>query len=91
MLSGTRLAFPDFTGNNAFTSLGNILSNPLVGLLFIDFTDGARLRINGRAEIHDDGEVKELFPDAPRVVVVDIEFVMPLCPAHVPRLEPVQT
>ncbi|MHA1564894.1 MAG: pyridoxamine 5'-phosphate oxidase family protein [Alphaproteobacteria bacterium] len=90
MLSGTRLAFPDYAGNNAFTSLGNILSNPLVSLLFIDFTDGARLRINGRADIHDDGEAKKLFPDASRVVVVDIEFVMPLCPSHVPRLAPVQ-
>jgi predicted pyridoxine 5'-phosphate oxidase superfamily flavin-nucleotide-binding protein len=86
MLSGNRLAFPDFAGNNAFTSLGNILANPQVGLLFIDFSDGARLRINGRAEIHDAGKNMELFPSAARVVVVHIELVMPLCSRHVPRL-----
>ena len=43
-------------------SVGNILKNPHVGMLFIDFTDGARLRINGRASVHDDGAIKELFP-----------------------------
>jgi hypothetical protein len=36
-------------------SLGNILQNPQVGCLFIDFSDGARLRVNGRASIHEAG------------------------------------
>ena len=36
-------------------SLGNILLDPHVGCLFIDFNDGGRLRINGRAEIVEQG------------------------------------
>jgi predicted pyridoxine 5'-phosphate oxidase superfamily flavin-nucleotide-binding protein len=88
MLAPNRLAFADFDGNGAFMSLGNILENPNVGLLFIDFNDGARLRINGRATIHDEGEIADLFPNAPRVVVVDMELVVPNCAQHIPRLIP---
>jgi predicted pyridoxine 5'-phosphate oxidase superfamily flavin-nucleotide-binding protein len=88
VLDARTLAFPDFDGNDLFMSLGNILENPRVGLLFIDFADGGRLRVNGRAEIHDDGPVRALFPAAPRVVLVAIEEVTPNCPAHVPRLRP---
>ncbi len=89
MLAPNRLAFADFDGNGAFMSLGNILENPNVGMLFVDFNDGARLRVNGRATIHDRGEVVELFPGAARAVVVDMELVVPNCAQHVPRLVPV--
>ncbi len=88
ILDSTRLAFPDFDGNGAFMSLGNIMQNPRVGMLFIDFSDGARLRVNGRASIHDSGPMMRLFPDRPRTVVVDIDQVVPNCPAHIPRLVP---
>ena len=88
MLDSRSLAFPDFSGNELFMSLGNVLENPHVGLLFIDFADGARLRVNGRARIHDQGPARALFPQAPRVVVVAIEEVTPNCAAHVPRLLP---
>jgi predicted pyridoxine 5'-phosphate oxidase superfamily flavin-nucleotide-binding protein len=88
MLDCRTLAFPDFSGNDLFMSLGNILENPHVGLLFIDFADGARLRVNGRAAIHDEGPARALFPHAPRVVMVAIEEVTPNCAAFVPRLLP---
>lgn len=88
VLNGRRLAFPDFDGNHAFMSLGNILDNPHVGLLFVDFADGGRLRVNGRATIHDKGPMLEWFRNAERIVVVDVEQVVPNCAAHVPRLIP---
>jgi predicted pyridoxine 5'-phosphate oxidase superfamily flavin-nucleotide-binding protein len=88
VLDDRTLAFPDFAGNDLFMSLGNILENPHVGMLFVDFADGGRLRVNGRATIHDDGPERALFPDAPRVVVVTVEEVTPNCPAFVPRLRP---
>ena len=34
----SELVFPDYDGNGMFKSLGNILVNPNVGLLFIDLT-----------------------------------------------------
>ncbi|MFA7291511.1 MAG: pyridoxamine 5'-phosphate oxidase family protein [Rhodocyclaceae bacterium] len=88
ILDGRRFAFPDFDGNGAFMSLGNILQNPRVGCLFIDFNDGARLRVNGRAEIHEAGEVMALFPGQRRVIVVHVEEVVPNCAQHIPRLLP---
>lgn len=55
---------------------------------FPDFGDGARLRVNGRASIHEDGPLLDLFPQRPRVVLVDIEQVVPNCARNVPRLQP---
>ena len=90
VLDARTLAFPDFSGNDLFMSLGNILENPRVGLLFVDFADGARLRVNGRASIHDQCPARALFPHAPRVVMVGVEEVTPNCAAFVPRLFPHQ-
>ncbi len=94
VLSPTRLAFPHFEarvkGNGAYMSLGNILLNPHVSMLFIDFADGARLRVNGRASIHENAGMMEQFPQAECIVAVDIELVAPSCPAYVPRLVPAE-
>ena len=88
ILDAQHFAFPDFAGNGAFMSLGNILLNPHVGCLFIDFNDGGRLRVNGKAEIHDSGDSLALFSGSQRVIVVAVEQVVPNCPLHVPRLVP---
>src|SRR5215471_5255011 len=45
------LAFPDYDGNGMFKSLGNILVNPKVGLLFIDFEQPNRMRVSGTASV----------------------------------------
>src|SRR5215211_5501121 len=51
----SELAFPDYDGNGMFKSLGNLLVNPNVGLLFIDMHEKPRrLRVNGRATVRDD-------------------------------------
>ena len=42
------LAFPSYDGNGMFRSLGNVLRQPGVGLLFLDFEQPRRLRVNGR-------------------------------------------
>src|SRR5258707_1013402 len=54
-VTGTsELAFPDYDGNGMFKSLGNLLVNPNVGLLFIALHDKPkRLRINGSARVSD--------------------------------------
>ncbi len=90
ILAPNRLAFPHFEarvkGNGAYMSLGNILLNPHVSMLFIDFNDGARLRVNGRASIHENAAMMKLFPQAECVVVVNIELVAPSCSAYIPRM-----
>src|SRR6187551_3700737 len=49
------LAFPDYDGNGMFKSLGNVLANAHVGLLFIALHGGPkRLRVNGTATVSSD-------------------------------------
>ena len=51
----SELAFPDYDGNGMFKSLGNLLENPHVGLLFIDMHGKPRrLRVNGEAKVSRD-------------------------------------
>jgi hypothetical protein len=45
------LTVPDFVGNFAFNTLGNLLLEPRCGLLFLDFATGTTLEIAAEAEI----------------------------------------
>jgi predicted pyridoxine 5'-phosphate oxidase superfamily flavin-nucleotide-binding protein len=50
-IEGDRLTFPDYPGNNMFGTLGNLLANPRIGLLFLDWDTGDTLQISGGAEV----------------------------------------
>lgn len=86
VLDEETLLFPDYPGNGAFQSLGNILDNPKIGMLFIDFTHQQRLRINGKAEVLDDAKLCEWFPGSIQVVKVTVEQVYRNCSARIPIL-----
>src|SRR5438067_8212963 len=47
------VAFPNYDGNGMYLSMGNLLVNPNVGMLFIDFRSErpSRLRLNGTATV----------------------------------------
>jgi len=45
------LVFDDYDGNNLFMTLGNLHSNPVAGLLFIDFETGDTLQLACHTEI----------------------------------------
>ena len=49
VLDERTVAFPNYDGNGMFLTAGNALVNPHVGLLFIDFEQRKRLRLNGVA------------------------------------------
>ena len=80
------LAFPSYDGNGMFRSLGNVLINAAVGLLFIDFESPKRLRVNGRATIAEDDELVADFVGAQLVVRVRAERIFPNCPRYVHRV-----
>lgn len=89
VLDERTLVFPDFGGNRLYNSLGNILVNPHVGLLFVDFQRQRRMRVNGRARIVEDSAAyAEVWPSALRYVVVTIAQAYPNCKARIPRLVP---
>ncbi len=91
-----RLIFPDYDGNRMYKSLGNIVENPNVGLLFMKFGaeegQGAlylRLRVSGKASVHDEHEALETYPGAQRIVEVAVTHVFPNCPRYIPQMETV--
>lgn len=82
----SELAFPSYDGNGMFRSLGNVVVNAAVALLFIDFDKPNRLRVNGRASIADDDELLAVFTGAQMVVRVRAERIFPNCPRYIHRL-----
>ena len=87
VLADDMLAFPDYDGNGMFRSLGNVLVNPAVGLLFIDFSKPKRLRINGQARVDEHDPLLEQFPGAQRMVRVQAMHIFPNCPRYIHRLD----
>lgn len=84
------LAFPSYDGNGMFKSAGNILANPQVGLLFIDFETPKRLRVNGRATIDLDDALRADFPGAQLIVRVRAEAIFANCPRYIHRMQTVE-
>ena len=84
------LAFPCYDGNGMFKSLGNILVNPKVGLLFIDFEEQNRMRVQGTASISDDDPLMAGFPGAQLIIRMKAERIFPNCPRYIHRMKLVE-
>lgn len=52
-VTGDTLTIPDYSGNNAFNTLGNFLLNPKAGLVFPDFATGDLLMLTGNVTLID--------------------------------------
>ena len=87
----SEIAFPDYDGNGMFKSLGNLLVNPSVGLLFIDLHERPRrLRVNGSATISRDDPLLAETVGAQLIVRVQARAIFPNCPRYIPSLELVE-
>jgi predicted pyridoxine 5'-phosphate oxidase superfamily flavin-nucleotide-binding protein len=84
------LAFPSYDGNGMFRSLGNVAVNAAVALLFIDFEQPRRLRVNGLASLHFDDPLRGEFAGAQLVVRVRARRIFPNCPRYIHRLQVVE-
>src|SRR6266850_2582575 len=80
------LAWPDYDGNGQFRSLGNALSNPHVGLLFIDWTAPRRLRVNGEASVSDTDPLLAECTGAQLIVRLHVRHIFPNCPRYIHRM-----
>jgi len=84
----SELAFPDYDGNGMFKSLGNLLVNPNVGLLFIDLHERPRrLRVNGSAIVSRDDPLLGETVGAQMIVRVKARAIFPNCPRYIPKLQ----
>jgi predicted pyridoxine 5'-phosphate oxidase superfamily flavin-nucleotide-binding protein len=84
------IAFPVYDGNGMFLSMGNVGVNPNVGVLFVDFERGTRLRFNGIARIEEDDPLVESYPGAQFVVRVRGDAVFANCRRYVHHYELVE-
>lgn len=84
------IAFPNYDGNGQYMTAGNIVETGRVGLLFIDFENQWRMRLNGTASIDFDDPLRGEWPEAQFVVRVRAEEVFPNCPRYIHRMELVE-
>jgi len=102
ILTSQRLAYPEYRGNGVMASVGNILENPYVGMMFIDFFRSTiGLHVNGTAQVIDNGRLAEEFDVTGAIlkdsgvkggrhpecwIVVDVEEAYIHCSKHIPLL-----
>ena len=84
------LAFPSYDGNGMYLSMGNLLQNAQLGILFIDFTSPKRLRVSGVASIAQDDPLLDVYAEAQLVIRVSVTHVLTNCPRYVHRMEVVE-
>lgn len=87
VLDEKTLAFPDYDGNGMYRSWGNLLVNPHVGLLFIDFEKQSRLRVNGAATISADDDLRAEWPGSVFVIRLTAEQIFPACPRYIHKMQ----
>jgi uncharacterized protein len=93
VLDERTLGFADLRGNKQYISTGNLLQDNRVALFLMDYARQSRLKILGRAEIHEDDEAarewmeKLRIPDeqtpAERAMLIHVEGFDWNCPQHI--------
>lgn len=82
VLDEHHIAWADLTGNNRLDSFTNLLANPAVGLLFVIPGLLETLRVNGRATLSTDAELRERCAIDGRVPKVAVGVEVTDCYIH---------
>ena len=90
ILDDHTLAVPDYDGNGMYRTWGNVIVNPHVGLLFLDFEQPKRIRVNGTAQVREDDPVRAEFPGAVFIVRVHATQIFPNCPRYIHKMQVVE-
>ncbi len=77
------LRLPSFDGNGMFRSLGNVIDNGRIGLLFLDLTRPWRMRVHGRGTVSTRAEDCAAFTGAQAVLEVEVLRVFPNCGRYI--------
>jgi uncharacterized protein len=103
VLGEKRLAYPEYRGNGVMASVGNILENPHIGIIFVDFFQHTvGLHVNGRASIVENHQLCDrddttlaILEDTEkkgglrpeRWIFIEIEEAYIHCSKHIPLLQ----
>src|SRR5580704_6599798 len=90
VLDGTTLAFPCYDGNGMFYSMGNLVGNDKVGLLFLNFERPHRIRVQGIASVDDNDPLLTEYAEAQLIVRVSVTEIFRNCPRYVHRYKKIQ-
>jgi predicted pyridoxine 5'-phosphate oxidase superfamily flavin-nucleotide-binding protein len=84
------LAIPDYDGNGMYRTWGNVLVNPHVGLLFLDFENPKRIRVNGTAQVKEDDPLRGEYPGSVFIVRITATKIFPNCPRYIHKMKLVE-
>jgi ferredoxin-NADP reductase len=70
---GVALVYPEYSGNRLLQTLGNLRSDPAIGITFPDFETGDVLYLTGRAVILIGPDAASVMPHAKVAVRIDID------------------
>ncbi|MFT5661485.1 MAG: putative pyridoxine 5'-phosphate oxidase superfamily flavin-nucleotide-binding protein [Sulfurimonas sp.] len=85
----TTIVFPDYDGNGILHGISDMMDNPNIAMLFIDFNTSLRFKVNGIATIIDSKEEVAKYLDykgfdyAPRLIKVDVKYVLGNCSKNI--------
>lgn len=93
VLDERTLGFADLRGNKQYITVGNLLKDDRVALFFMDYPNQRRLKILGRAKVHEDDAEARRWIDQLRVdgektpveraIVIHVEAFDWNCPQHI--------
>jgi uncharacterized protein len=93
VLDDRTLGFADLRGNKQYISIGNLQHDNRVALFLMDYAHQQRLKILGRAEVHEGDDVAQrLMPDlivpeektpSERAILIHVEAIDWNCPQHI--------
>jgi uncharacterized protein len=87
VLDARTVRYPEYRGNGVMASLGNILENPQVGMVFLDFDqERIGLHVNGTARIVEAEDRNGGRPRVERWVEVRVQEAYIHCRKHLPHL-----
>ncbi|MEP6957572.1 MAG: pyridoxamine 5'-phosphate oxidase family protein [Nitrospirota bacterium] len=102
VLTEKTVCYPEYRGNGVLASLGNIMENPHIGMIFLDYQSTVGLHVNGTARVLTANDLKDI-PHLPNSVleasqiikgrrpeawvIVDVEEAYIHCSKHVPLMK----
>jgi PPOX class probable FMN-dependent enzyme len=85
VLDDKTIAVPDLPGNNRLDTLGNMVKNPQVGLIFMILGMNDTLRINGKVQLVRDDELLESMAFEGKLPKLASSFMSKRCLPTAPR------
>ncbi|CAN9090699.1 unnamed protein product [Alternaria alternata] len=78
MINSSTLVYPEYSGNRLYQSLGNLMLNPKIGIVFPDYETGDVLYLTGTTDILAGADAAALLPGsnlAVKITISECRFV----------------